>query len=69
MADGDLPPINIEGDIPITVDVSLGGLFSGVRDDLTDLVNKVKSGSDEAITVIALSLMFIAAGVVIYRAL
>lgn len=64
-----LPPVNIEGDIPVNVSVSFGNIFDGIGKSLDDFVAKIKSGSDEAITILTLSVMFVVAGVVIYRAL
>ena len=68
MADG----ININVDspeisAPISVDLSGVSIVDSVRNGLNDFVKNVRSGSDEALSVAFLGVMFFTAGLYFWR--
>ena len=66
----DEPNININVDSPqvdAPVDVQFGSLFEGLRDTIDGIVDDVKSGSATALTGLFLAVMFVVAGVYIWR--
>jgi len=62
--------INVESptvSAPVTIDASFENFFAGFRRVFDDMVNDVKSGSDEAITGLFLGGMFLIVGVYLWR--
>ena len=54
-------------DAPVTVEISGVGIIQSIKGGLKDLHDSVKSGSDEVITAIFLSGMFVVAGLYLWR--
>ena len=52
-------------DAPISL--NFGGLFTDLKKSIDDIVNDIKSGSDEAITGLFLAGMFVFAGIFLWR--
>jgi len=52
---------------PISVELSGTSIVEGVKNGLNEFVQNVKEGSDEALTVVYLGVMFFAAGLFLWR--
>lgn len=52
---------------PVSVELSGSSIVDGIRNGLNDFIRNVKSGSDEALTVVYLGVMFFAAGLFLWR--
>tara|TARA_R100000353_G_scaffold175851_2_gene147430 strand:+ start:7688 stop:7900 length:213 start_codon:yes stop_codon:yes gene_type:complete len=68
MADG----VNINVDspeitAPVSVDLSGMSIVDSVRNGLNEFVGNIKKGSDEALTVVFLGVMFFTAGLYFWR--
>jgi len=68
MADG----VNINVDspeitAPVSVDLSGMSIVDSVRNGLNEFVDNIKKGSDEALTVVFLGVMFFTAGLYFWR--
>lgn len=66
-----LPPVTLTGDISATtsVDVGLKGFTEDIVERVRNLVDKVKEGDDEVMTALFLGVMFVVAGVFVWRRL
>jgi hypothetical protein len=58
---------NVQVDAP--VDVGLKGFTQDIVDRVTNLVDKVKQGDDDIMTVLFLGVAFVVAGVFVWRRL
>lgn len=58
---------NAEITAPVSVELSGQSIIDGVRNGLNDFVKNVKEGSDEALTVVYLGVMFFVAGLFFWR--
>lgn len=52
---------------PISVELSGTSIVEGVKNGLNEFIQNVKEGSDEALTVVYLGVMFFAAGLFLWR--
>lgn len=52
---------------PISVELSGTSIVEGVKNGLNDFITNVKEGSDEALTVVYLGVMFFVAGLFLWR--
>jgi hypothetical protein len=63
-------PITINVQSPMVdapVSVNLGGILSGFRESVDDLVDDVKSGDSNVLSGLFLALMFLVVGVYVWR--
>lgn len=58
---------NAEISAPVQVELSGASIVDGIRNGLNDFVANVKEGSDEALTVVYLGVMFFVAGLFFWR--
>lgn len=62
--------INVDSpqvDAPVDVSFNFKGLYTDIKDSIDNVVDDIKSGSDEAIAALFLAGMFIFAGVFLWR--
>ena len=62
--------INLDGatiSAPVQVELSGASIVDGIKNGLNDFVSNVKEGSDEALTVVYLGVMFFVAGLFFWR--
>ena len=62
--------INLDGatiEAPVQVELSGASIVDGIKNGLNDFVSNVKEGSDEALTVVYLGVMFFVAGLFFWR--
>lgn len=62
--------INVEQpqiEAPVSVDLSGVSIVDSVRNGLNDFIKNVRSGSDEALSVVFLGVMFFTAGLYFWR--
>ncbi len=62
--------INVQSpqvDAPVSIELTGSSIVDSVKDGLNEFVANVKEGSDEALTVVYLSVMFFAAGLFLWR--
>lgn len=62
--------INLDGatiSAPVQVELSGASIVDGIKNGMNDFVSNVKEGSDEALTVVYLGLMFFVAGLFFWR--
>lgn len=52
---------------PISVELSGTSIVEGVKNGLNEFVSNIKEGSDEALTVVYLGVMFFVAGLFLWR--
>lgn len=65
-------PINVNVDAPtveapISLELTGQSIIDSIRNSINDLVKSIRSGSDEALTVLMLGAMFVVAGVYVWR--
>ncbi len=60
--------INVDSpQVDAPVDVQFGSLFEGLKESIDGIVDDVKSGSATALTGLFLAVMFVVAGVYVWR--
>jgi len=52
---------------PVSVELSGNSIIDGIKNGMREFTDNVKSGSDEALTAVFLSVMFITAGLFFWR--
>lgn len=52
---------------PVSIELTGSSIVDSVKDGLNEFIANVKEGSDEALTVVYLSVMFFAAGLFLWR--
>jgi hypothetical protein len=62
--------INVDSpkiEAPVSVELSGASIVDSIRNGLNDFVDNIKKGSDEALTVVFLGVMFFTAGLYFWR--
>jgi hypothetical protein len=62
--------INVQApqvEAPVSIELTGSSIVDSVKDGLNEFISNVKEGSDEALTVVYLSVMFFAAGLFLWR--
>ena len=62
--------INVDSprvEAPVSVELSGISIVEGIRNGLNEFVDNIKKGSDEALTVVFLGVMFFTAGLYFWR--
>lgn len=67
MADVNLNVDSPEITAPVSVELSGSSVVEGIRNGMKEFTDNVKAGSDEALTAVFLSAMFITAGLFFWR--
>jgi hypothetical protein len=67
MADVNLNVESPQVSAPVSVELSGSSIVDGIRNGMKEFTDNVKSGSDEALTAVFLSAMFITAGLFFWR--
>tara|TARA_B100000424_G_scaffold264817_1_gene253673 strand:+ start:505 stop:714 length:210 start_codon:yes stop_codon:yes gene_type:complete len=67
MADVNLNVESPQIEAPVKVELSGSSIVDSVRTGMKEFTDNVKSGSDEALTAVFLSVMFITAGLFFWR--
>jgi hypothetical protein len=67
MADVNLNVESPQVSAPVSVELSGSSFVDGIRNGMKEFTDNVKSGSDEALTAVFLSAMFITAGLFFWR--